>query len=529
MVMTTPVRRLRRVLPPDDDDLRDDLPAAGEESGPGAESPPAVPAAVPDEARRAAIVPEAFRKGQRAQAARDLAALNAYRAGFHGVRLPFLYAPGSLWYAARGGVRLAGRWARWYDVTDLRVLVSQGLARGDAGHAQVCHRYASGVDDEAVAYTAESFRLLRKELERRQKIFKQIPGDQRPDGSVTRDIAAADKRMRPVLVVVDECHNALQHPLYGSQIATDMEFVMRLGRAYGIMIILATQRNGAGSIPVIISAVITVRFCLKVNDQTTNDMALGTGMYSAGYNAVIFRREVDAGQGWLLGAKEPCAPKGYYTNIPDAKRIAARARMLREKAAVLSGYALGDEEEQGERGLLADVLSLYGPAERHLYWETVATRLAARYPGTYTALTADAASADVRALTGRDSDEGREPGKPNRKGAKRATIEAALHGPESFPSLELAQDGAAPAAPVPELDVELLAAAAELVITSQFGSTSMLQRKLRVGFKDASDLMAALQWHGVVGEQDGSKARDVLKKPDDLGEVLTAIREAEVA
>jgi DNA segregation ATPase FtsK/SpoIIIE, S-DNA-T family len=389
--------------------------------------------------------------------------------------------------------------------------------------AQISHRYTSGVDDEAIGYTAKSFQLLRKELEKRQRIFKQIPDTQKPDGSLTRELAAGDKRLRPICVVVDEVHNALQHPQYGEKIATDMEFVMRLGRAYGIFMIEATQRNGAGSIPPIISAVITVRFCLKVNDQTTNDMALGTGSYKAGYNAVLFRREIDAGQGWLLGAKEPCAPKTYYTNLTDANRVSDRARALREKAGVLSGYALGDEEDQGERSLLADVLSVFGPAEKHLYWETVAVRLAGRFPGTYTGLTADAVSADVRTLTGRDSDEGREPGGKNRMGAKRITIEAAASGTAASPG------GGAPAASLPELETELLVAAAELIITSQFGSTSMLQRKLRVGFRDAGDLMAALEWHDVVGPADGSKAREVRKRPEDLDEVLRKIRAAENA
>ena len=387
--------------------------------------------------------------------------------------------------------------------------------------AQVSHRYCSGVDDEAIGHTAESFRLLRRELERRQKIFKQVPDEQKPDGSLTRDLALADKRLRPIVVVVDEVHNALQHPLYGAQIATDTEFVMRLGRAYGIMIILATQRNGAGSIPPIISAVITVRFCLKVNDQTTNDMALGTGMYSAGYNAVIFRRKVDAGQGWLLGAGEPCAPKTYYVDIGDANRIAARARVLREKAGVLSGYALGDDDAEQERSFLADVLAAFAPGEKHLYRQTIADRLTARHPGAYPSITAEAVSSQL-AASGVTVRQGREPRGEVLAGAQKADVEQALGGSVNETPLPGSGGTAATAAP----DLELLIAAAEMVITSQFGSTSMLQRKLRVGFKDAGALMDELEKRGVVGpvpEDRGARRVDVA--PDGLDGALALIRD----
>jgi S-DNA-T family DNA segregation ATPase FtsK/SpoIIIE len=268
--------------------------------------------------------------------------------------------------------------------------------------AKVCHRYCSGMDDESIAYAAESARLLRNEVEQRQAAFRKLKADGRlpKDGKVTRELASQFKELRPLLAVFDEVQNLLTDKQYGEQAAEDLAYVIRVGRAYGIIAVLSTQRPDAKIIPTAITGLVIGRCCLMVPDQPANDVVLGTSSYRRGYDATVFRPKLDAGLCWLKGSEEgtPQVCRTFYIDLPTTEKIAARARDLRDRAEVLTGYALGEAAGLTvPRDVLADVLAVFGDAPG-LHWDELADRLAARWPDRWADVTGDAMSAQCRKL-----------------------------------------------------------------------------------------------------------------------------------
>ncbi|MEO3853654.1 cell division protein FtsK [Acrocarpospora sp. B8E8] len=275
-------------------------------------------------------------------------------------------------------------------------------------HEQNCHRYVSGIEDEAIAYAADSLVLLRKEVMRRAAALKALPPDLCPDKKVTRQIA--DKRslgLHPLIAIFDECQNLFAHPEYGKQAGEDAEFIIKLGRALGVVLILATQRPDKDSLPTGISANVSIRFCLRVAGQLENDMILGTSAYKNGIRATMFvpgppAKGGDAGTGYLVGATQmPKVVKSAYLDTPATQKIADRARALRSGAGVLTGHALGERPEQVTPSfdLLADILAVVPPAEAKVWNEVVVDRLGELRPDAYGAWVALEGGAKTGQLT----------------------------------------------------------------------------------------------------------------------------------
>jgi DNA segregation ATPase FtsK/SpoIIIE, S-DNA-T family len=281
----------------------------------------------------------------------------------------------------------------------------------------LCTRFSSGIDDASVAAAAESLARLRTECERRGPLIKGLPSAICPEKRVTRQVAERYPKLRPVVCFIDECQNLFAHPKYGKQAGIDAEFVIKIGPAMGVVLILATQRPDKDSLPTGVSGNVSIRFCFYVAGQIENDMILGTSAYKNGIRATMFRPEVDAGLGYLKGATPaPKVVKTHYLNIEEAKSVVARARVLRERAGTLPAAA-GDEPG---RDVLADVLGVIGE-DAGMHWETLARQLTARWPDRWAGATGESVSAECRGL-GVPSEQVKVGG-VNRMGVKRATAE----------------------------------------------------------------------------------------------------------
>jgi S-DNA-T family DNA segregation ATPase FtsK/SpoIIIE len=265
---------------------------------------------------------------------------------------------------------------------------------------QVSHRFVSGIDDESIGYAAESLKKLKAEVMSRTGRLKKIQAEHPglcPDKKVSREIAnRRSLHLQPLICAIDECQNLFAHPKHGKTAGEDATFIIKIGRALGVSLILATQRPDKDSLPTGVSGNVSTRFCLKVAGQIENDMILGTSAYKNGARATTFRPKIDAGLGYLKGEENtPQVVRTYYLNNADTDRAAKRARAIREAAGTLSGVALGEDDSATQRDVLADVLEVFGVAPA-LHWGELAERLAERFPERWEGTSGDAVSAELR-------------------------------------------------------------------------------------------------------------------------------------
>jgi DNA segregation ATPase FtsK/SpoIIIE, S-DNA-T family len=306
------------------------------------------------------------------------------------VPLTLMFASMAVGSLPRMGKTFAMRLALLAAALDLRAQVHAYDLKGTGDFSvlePVAHRYRAGANQEDIAYLLADLRELQAEQHRRSKAIRELPRDKCPENKVTPELASMKSlRLHPIVVAIDECQRAFEHPEYGKEIEAICDDLVRVGPALAIMVMLGTQRPDKGSLPTRIRGNLVLRFCLKVMGQPENDMVLGTSAYKSGIQATMFTRS-DKGIGYLLGeGDDPVIVRTYYVDAPAAERIVARARGMRERAGTLSGHALGEDPEVeavASTNLLVDILGVWPTGEDRAWSEVLCARLAELRPDVY--------------------------------------------------------------------------------------------------------------------------------------------------
>ena len=160
-------------------------------------------------------------------------------------------------------------------------------------------RYAMGMDDSVVAAAVQTLQDLLVEMERRGKVLGQQQGS--PPKTSRKLANRRELGLHPIVCAIDECHEMFQHPEYKKEAEEAAVRLIKRGRKYGIILLLATQSPTATSLPKEVTRNVGCGVAFCVADHIANDGLLGTGKYKAGIRATELRYNVDRGTAVTVG------------------------------------------------------------------------------------------------------------------------------------------------------------------------------------------------------------------------------------
>lgn len=244
-------------------------------------------------------------------------------------------------------------------------------------------RYQMGMDDTVAEAALQALADLLVEMERRGKVLGDQPG--KPP-KISRKLA--DKPtlgLHPLVCAIDECHELFMHPSYGKQAAELAIRLIKRGRKYGIILVLATQSPTKDSIPREVTRNVSCGVAFAVSDHVANDGLLGAGKYKAGIRATDLRMKTDRGTSVAVGVTDNVFElvRWFYVPFEDGhdavSPVIARAM---GQITELRRTGVAELEAPAEIDHLADIVeALRG--EPRVRTQTVLARLVELNPGEY--------------------------------------------------------------------------------------------------------------------------------------------------
>jgi len=237
-------------------------------------------------------------------------------------------------------------------------------------------RYAMGMDDSVAAAAVKGLKDLLAEMERRGKVLGRLPGS--PPKTSRKLANKPELGLHLILCVIDECHELFMHPKYGADAAELAIRLIKRGRKYGIVLVLATQSPLKDSIPREVTRNVSCGVAFAVGDQVANDGLLGSGKYKAGIRATELRMGTDRGTCVAVGLTDAAFEllATYYVPFEDGRDdvtpVIARAMAEIDELRRTGEPAADVDEPVDELVDLAEVLD----GERHVRTQVVLSRLA---------------------------------------------------------------------------------------------------------------------------------------------------------
>jgi hypothetical protein len=252
---------------------------------------------------------------------------------------------------------------------------------------------------------AAALLALKKDVQERYARLSELPPEICPEGKLTPDIARDPRYGMPVrILIMDEFQEIYDLGEDSKELSSLLTFLIKVAPAAGVIILGSTQRpSGVGSGQVAQQFTsfrdnFAVRFGLRTSSWQVSELCLGAGAYSEGLDTSTLLPQYK-GVGILRGASDVSPTvRTYLADGGNAETILTAARTIRERAGTLSGMAAGDMPDTVPRNVLGDVLGVFEPSDTGLHWAEVAERLAQRFPDRWADGSADAISAQCRAL-----------------------------------------------------------------------------------------------------------------------------------
>jgi hypothetical protein len=301
-------------------------------------------------------------------------------------------------------------------------------------HRMVFGTVANNRDSDPVEHLLEALREIERHIQGVNEFLSKLPVSECPEGKLTRELSHKYPQLRVWMLVMEEfqVYFELDDQDTNKDIAKLLSYIMAVGPSAGVIILSSSQKPsgvGAGDVTRLFNRYRdnhAVRFALKCGNRIVSEAVLGGDAYAEGFDASALPTGTRyRGVGILYGATDDTPiTRTYLADHADAEKILTAARKHRLALGTLTGHAAGEDMEREVRDVLADARSVVDPGDKGLHWEELAARLAERMPEHYADVTAEAISAQLRALRVQSVNINR--GGAVRKGCKTEHLDAAL-------------------------------------------------------------------------------------------------------